>query len=87
MEVICWAPLTRFALCSTRTPTRVRNLLSLRSSSILREEVERGQGIERFNVALNISDLSSNARFPDTFLTNLTPFAKSKRDPMKRKSW
>ena len=49
--------------------------------------MERVKGIERFNVTLNISDLSLNARFPDTFLTNLTPFAKSKRDPMKRKSW
>ena len=49
-------------------------------------ELERVKGIERFNFTLKISNLKLDARFPDTFLTNLSPFAKSKRDPMKRKS-
>jgi hypothetical protein len=48
--------------------------------------MERVKGIERFNFTLKISNLKLDARFPDTFLTNLSPFAKSKRDPMKRKS-
>jgi hypothetical protein len=69
-----------------KTPVRVRNLLSVASSLILREKVERVKGIERFNFTLKISNLKLDARFPDTFLTNLSPFAKSKRDPMKRKS-